>query len=210
MKTVLYFVRHGETQWNAKQIMQGHLDSHLTADGIRQAHRLGEKLREMQLDVLYSSDLGRARNTAAIISEYIDLPIILSPGLREKNGGIFQGITWAEVQRRYPVEHQAYHELGPDYVVPEGESWNQAKNRIVATIRGIIDSQAGKKLLVVTHGGLINIFFRHVLQIPPGAPRRFTIRNSSIHKVIADDGELWLDVMGDTGHLGKTGADEIF
>ena len=209
MKTVLYLVRHGETVWNIRQIMQGHLDSELTEKGIRQAHLLGKKLQSIPIDVVFSSDLGRASNTSDIIAEYLRIPVILSGGLREKNGGIFQGLTWQKAAEKYPKEYSDYRNSGSDYIVPDGESWEQATDRFVSTMRQIISSQRGKTVLVVSHGGLINGLLRYVLQIPLDAPRRFTVRNSSINRIFAEDDELWLDKMGDDGHLSEEGLDEI-
>lgn len=88
--TELILARHGETEWNTQKILQGHLDSPLTTKGIRQAHVLGKRIARIRLDHLYSSDLGRAYETAKIVATYCQKPIQLDPQLREKHLGIFQ------------------------------------------------------------------------------------------------------------------------
>ena len=210
MTAILYFVRHGETVWNKRQILQGHLDSDLTETGIKQTHQLGKRLKDFKLDRVYASDLGRASKTARIIADYLEMPVKMDTGLRERNLGIFQGLLWDETERRFPDEYWRYRNAGPDYRIPNGESWNEAEERIIGTIRHIAVKNDGQRALVVTHGGLMNILFRHVLQIPHGAPRRFTLKNSSISKLIITNGEWWLDILGDTHHLNGDGKDDIY
>jgi len=89
----LVIVRHGETEWNVQHKVMGQLDSPLTSKGIRQAKAIGDRLRRLKFTSLYSSDLGRAVQTANIIAEICEKKIIFDAELREWNMGIFEGLT---------------------------------------------------------------------------------------------------------------------
>src|SRR5262245_29104209 len=103
-RTQLIIVRHGQTQWNLKLIRQGHLDSGLTEKGIAQAKALGERLARESFTALYSSDLGRAVQTAQMIAAATGHEIITDPRLRERHLGIFQGLKGDELREKFPGE----------------------------------------------------------------------------------------------------------
>src|SRR5690349_7599240 len=100
----LFPVRHGETEWNVEGREIGQLDSALTLRGVQQAEALAQRLSELRIDALYSSDLGRAMRTAEIISLECGVPVVADPALRERHMGIFQGLTTDESRKRYPAE----------------------------------------------------------------------------------------------------------
>ena len=152
--TQLLIVRHGETVWNIQDRIQGHQDSDLTETGIAQAHALAERFREDSFSALYSSDLGRAYRTAEIIAAKTGHTIRPDPRLRERHLGIFQGLTWEEVERAYPAERDAYRAEGPDYIIPKGESTRQHIHRSISGIEEIARRHPGDTVLTVTHGGV--------------------------------------------------------
>ena len=137
--TTLLLVRHGETDWNAEGRLQGHTDTLLNDYGRRQAAALGEDLAGDGIDVVYSSDLARARETAEIVAGRLGLPVVLEPGLREKNWGSWEGLT--------PMERDA-----TEYV---GESNEDHRERTLRTLGAIAERHPGRRVLVVTHGGSI-------------------------------------------------------
>ena len=117
-------VRHGETEWNVADRMQGHLDSPLTERGHAQARAAAEAMRGKTFQALYSSDLGRALQTAAYLQEVTGLTIIQDARLREKHMGIFQNLTREEIETRHPeIKERVYRD--PEFVLPEGESIRQ-------------------------------------------------------------------------------------
>ena len=101
-RTQLIIVRHGQTEWNLKLIRQGHLDSPLTEMGLAQARALGERLALETFTALYSSDLGRAVQTAQLIAAATGHTIVTDPRLRERHLGIFQGLNGDELREKYP------------------------------------------------------------------------------------------------------------
>jgi probable phosphoglycerate mutase len=101
--TIVYLVRHGETMWNREKRLQGTLDSPLTVLGQAQGDALGLALREAAISRLYTSDLGRAVATARSVGGAVELPLRIEARLRERHYGIFQGLTWPEIQAQHPV-----------------------------------------------------------------------------------------------------------
>jgi broad specificity phosphatase PhoE len=136
--TTLLLVRHGETDWNAEGRLQGHTDRPLSDYGRRQAQRLAEELDGEELEAIYSSDLARARETALIVGERLDLPVELDPDLREKDWGTWEGLTAVERDR-------------VEFV---GESTEAHQDRILRALHRISERHpADRRVLVVTHGG---------------------------------------------------------
>jgi broad specificity phosphatase PhoE len=136
--TTLLLVRHGETDWNAEGRLQGQTDRPLSDFGRRQARGLADELHDEKLEAIYSSDLARARETAEIVGGRLGLPVVLDPGLREKDWGTWEGLTAIERDR-------------VEFV---GESTEAHEGRILAALRRIAERHPGDgRVLVVTHGG---------------------------------------------------------
>jgi broad specificity phosphatase PhoE len=136
--TTLLLVRHGETDWNAEGRLQGQTDRPLSDFGRRQARQLADEMADEELEAIYSSDLSRARETAAIVAERLGLPVVLDPDLREKDWGSWEGLTSVERDR-------------VEFV---GESTEEHRERILRALRRISERHPGDgRVLVVTHGG---------------------------------------------------------
>jgi 2,3-bisphosphoglycerate-dependent phosphoglycerate mutase len=207
-RTQLIIVRHGQTEWNIKGIRQGHLDSPLTAKGVIQAHALGERLASEKFSALYSSDLGRAMQTAEAIAERTGHRIFTDARLRERHLGVFQGLNAIEIAERYPEERRLLRTQGPDYVIPRGESMRQQVERNVAYLDELARKHAGETIVVVTHGGVVSGFFRHTLAIPLDAPRRFEFVNAGLNVFAHDEGYWMLLTWGDVSHLAPGATSE--
>jgi probable phosphoglycerate mutase len=200
--TQIFLVRHGETLWNSEGRIQGHLDSPLTQNGLAQANALAlHFFKSQNFAALYSSDLGRAYETARCISEKNGLPVLVDPRLRERNFGIFQGVVKRELKTKYPDESSYYKALDANYVIPGGESFKQLSERCINCLEELAQKYLGKRILVVAHGGVLVSLFKHTLGISPDAPRRFLSLNSSIN-VFSYQNKTWmLEVWGDLSHL---------
>ena len=148
-------IRHGETEWNAAGREQGQLDSPLTARGVKQASAIAERLKRYRFAALYSSDLGRALQTAEIVAQATGAGIAVDPGLRERNTGIFQGMTKAEMAERHPREYAAYSGDPYGYKIPGGESGQQRSERSVRVFNALADRHAEDTIVVITHGGFL-------------------------------------------------------
>src|SRR5205809_708167 len=110
-KTQVIIVRHGQTQWNLKLIRQGHLDSPLTEKGMAQAKALAQRLAQEKFNALYSSDLGRAVQTAEMIAAVTGHEIVTDARLRERNLGVFQGLNGDEIKEKFPEEYRFHRSL---------------------------------------------------------------------------------------------------
>jgi broad specificity phosphatase PhoE len=130
---MLIVVRHGETEWNVQHREIGQLDSPLTERGIRQAEAIGRRLRSFRIDHFYSSDLGRAVHTSEIIAEYnLGLKVQLDTGLRERNMGEFQGLSWDDIRERFPAKEEEYQRKGFSNLSPE----ERARRNVSIEVRG--------------------------------------------------------------------------
>lgn len=207
-RTQVIIVRHGQTEWNIKGIRQGHLDSPLTGRGLAQAKALGQRLAREKFSVLYSSDLGRAIETAREIVSVTGHQIVTDARLRERHLGIFQGLNADEINERYPEERRLMRTSGPGYVIPGGESMIQQVERNVAFLDSLAVRHAGETIVVVTHGGVVSGFFRHTLAIPLDAPRRFEFVNAGLNVFAHEDGNWLLLTWGDVSHLAPGAASE--
>jgi probable phosphoglycerate mutase len=200
-QTELVIIRHGETEWNIKKLIQGHFDSPLTTKGIEQAHILGKRIAMIRPDHIYSSDLGRAYETTRVITKYYKKPITVEKNLRERNLGIFQGYSWETIKTQFPKEFHEFVKADPDYRIPEGESYSQLIHRVLTVLHQIVSKHSYEKVLIITHGGIISSLFRHILSIPLSAPRRYKLKNTSINRVIVENDEWYIETFGDTSHL---------
>ncbi|MFO8007649.1 MAG: histidine phosphatase family protein [Candidatus Brocadiia bacterium] len=199
-------VRHGETVWNVQGKQQGHLDSDLTALGVRQAGAAADALAGEGFDAFYSSDLERAMQTARIIAERLDMEVRPEAGLRERHLGILQGLTMAQFEEEQPEHYARFRSREPDYVIPEGESIRQRYERSVQAAEAIARRHPGRRVLVVTHGGVLASFFRHALGLSLTEPRRFSLYNAAINRFSVADGQWRLESWGLTEHLRGLGT----
>src|SRR5262245_31004846 len=118
--TEILLIRHGETLWNREARMQGQNDSPLTETGLEQARKLARRLKTVAFTTLYSSDLGRAHQTARCIAEETGHEIVANEGLRERCFGIFEGLTNAEIQVKHPDHYVHFAAREPDFIMPGG------------------------------------------------------------------------------------------
>lgn len=200
--TKLIIIRHGETVWNVEGRKHGQLDSPLTALGIIQSKALAERLTEESFTTLYSSDLGRAVETAEYISEQINHEIIFDQRLRERNFGIFQGLTDEQVKEKYPLERDAHNADKINYVIPAGENLEQYSARVIGCLEDLAVTREGESIAVVTHGGVIDSWFRYIFDIPLDAPRKAKLWNASLNHIARSGETGWtLHTWGDVNHL---------
>jgi len=205
-QTELIVVRHGETVWNAQGRQQGQLDSDLSPLGRRQAQAIADRLAAEKFEDLYSSDLGRAYRTAECIARKTGHQITTDRRLRERNMGIFEGLTISEIHQQYPDEYRRFLSGDPDYVIPGGESARQRHDRTTRCVDEIAPRYLGRSLVIVAHGGVLSGFFRHAVGIPLSVPRRYKLFNASINTFFIEDGTWTLATWGDIQHLTQIGT----
>lgn len=195
--TRISIVRHGETEWNLLDKMQGINDSPLTQKGIDHARALGKKIADIKFSKIYSSDLGRARNTADYINESLGLEIVDDIRLRERDMGIFEGHDWAYIKENYPEEFRKSVSDDVEYRIPEGQSKQEYVDMITDFMAYVAEKHQGENILVVTHRGWVDFFTRIVLGISVNARRCFKVGNTSFNVFACEKGRWVLERFGD-------------
>ena len=191
MLTRLCLVRHGETAWNAERRLQGHTDIPLNAHGIAQAQATAASLAGERFDAAYSSDLARARQTAEAIAGRCLLTPAFDERLRERHYGAFQSLTYDEARARFPDDYHRFETRDPDFALSEGgESLIEFAERVRSTLEAIAGRHRGGSVLIVTHGGVLDIVHRLATGMHLQAPRDFGIPNAALNW-IAWDGTAW-------------------
>ena len=185
--TELILIRHGETDWNRELRFQGHIDVPLNDMGHEQARRLGLRLAGEPVQQLVSSDLMRAQQTAAPAARQLELEIVTTVSLREQHFGVVEGMRADEIQTLHPRAWEDWLQFREDHAMPEGESPRQFHARIIEALGRIAMAHAGQKLLVVTHGGVLDMVWRTVRGLGLNGPRQSDIPNAGFNRIrIAD------------------------
>lgn len=201
MTTRFIVVRHGETAWNIASRIQGQGDSPLTPKGEAQAEAIATRLARERFDVLVSSDLGRALQTAQRIAAACGHAIVTDRRLRERNFGQGEGLTYDEVDGRWPNAFSRVRESDPDFAIPGGESRRQFHERVREAFVALEREHRGKRLTVVAHGGVLAALYRHVHDIPLARPHAVPIANAA-YNAVAFEAEAWtLEAWDDVDHL---------
>ena len=199
--TELILIRHGETAWNADQRIQGHTDIALNRNGLAQAAAIGKRFENDALDVLISSDLQRAMQTMAPIAEGRNLPVLPDQRLRERHLGILQGKSREQAQRDMPRVYDVFRSRLPDAELEGGESLNTFAARVIDVLGELTETHRNKRIVAVTHGGVLDIAYRHATGTTLEAARTFTIHNASINTFRVEGSRLVLVDWGDISHL---------
>jgi probable phosphoglycerate mutase len=190
----LAVVRHGETDLNAVGSFQGQVDPPLNARGHEQARALAERLRGERFDALVCSDLLRARQTARPLAEVLGLDVMLEPLLREQAFGAIDGLPVAEVQARLPQVWARFVQFVPDEAVADGaESYAAFAQRVGRALEHLArrHPRPGARLLVVAHGGVLDVLYRRALGLPLAGPRRCPIPHTGVNRLtLAPGGRL--------------------
>ena len=199
-ETEIILIRHGETEWNSQQRMQGHSNSDLSSVGQAQIQALGQWMKNVPFDLIYSSDSLRAKQTAEAITQFSGHELKIDLRLREKNLGVFEGLTSEEARERHPEVFRLFKTAGSKYVIDEGESTQQLQDRALEIVDEIRIKHPEERVLLVTHGGFIRVVMKHSLGLSLETPTRFLIRNTGVFRLVWED--KWLvSQMGGVSHL---------
>ena len=197
----LCIVRHGETAWNAEGRVQGQLDIPLSPTGHAQARALAQVLAQERFDVVYSSDLTRVRQTAEPLLQLLRKKVHLDERLRERHYGIFQGVTYSEVRERFVDDWLRFKNKDPDYDFQTGESLRTFEQRCLSLFRELLEEEKGKDVLVFSHGGVLEILYRHATGRGLSTPRDFEIPNAALNRLEHAGGAWKVWCWADVAHL---------
>ena len=184
MKTTIYMIRHGETNWNKEKRFQGQIDIPLNDLGKSQAINLANRLvkENLSIDAIYSSDLKRAVETAEGIAANNNLKVIVHTGLRERHFGILEGKKFEDLHQDYPGIHMGNLEQFGSLNV---ESFQLLQTRMFSTIKELCNRHMGQNIAIVSHGAAINSFLHHISNGEIGTGKT-KISNTSLTMVVYD------------------------
>src|SRR5882757_5222708 len=205
--TELILVRHGETAWNLEGRMQGHLDVPLNPLGLLQAEAICKRFASERLDAIYSSDLERALKTVQPLAQH-GVTIEREPRLRERHYGVLQGLTSNEAAALHGPLWDKYRARHPDVVLAGGETLREFSQRVIDVISELGRRHRGQRVLLATHGGVLDVAYRHATAMPLDGPRNFPIRNASVNVLLHRDQHWQVANWGDVSHLPVQALDD--
>lgn len=194
-------MRHGRTAWNAAQRIQGHTDIPLDEIGLEQARSVGRAFAGEAIAAVYTSDLARARQTAEPIAAASGAPLVPLPALRERAFGAFEGVSFAELDTLHPEQAARWRAREPDFAPEGGESLRQFGQRIVEAASAVAARHAGEAIVLVAHGGVLDMLYRAATGLALDAPRSWTLANAAIQRVLHHGGRFTLLAWDDRAHL---------
>ncbi|HIH31890.1 TPA: histidine phosphatase family protein [Candidatus Woesearchaeota archaeon] len=189
MKTRLIIVRHGETDSNKEGRLDGQHETMLTPNGIKQANALSERLSKEEINLIVSSPLKRAQDTANIIRKHHKLEIKTIPEFIEIDCGICTLMKRDEVITKYPELHKGWINL-TDPKFPRGENLKDVEKRAIPKLKEIINKNMGKTILLVGHGSLNIGIIGHYLRIPYGLRFKIGQGNCCINELVIEDDDF--------------------
>ncbi len=203
--TRILAIRHGETAWNVDTRIQGQLDIGLNDTGRWQAQRTAQALAHEDIAAVYSSDLSRAFETAQTIANALSarsaLQVVPHLGLRERHFGHFQGKTWAEIETHWPDDARLWRQRDPAWSPVEGESLLQLRERIAQCVHELAHQHTGEQIVLVAHGGVMDVLYRLATGQSTQAPRTWHLGNAAINRLLWTPQGLSLVGWGDVSHF---------
>lgn len=187
MTTKIFLIRHGATFWNHEHRYQGHTDIELNREGIKQAQALKKRFSTETLDAIYSSDLQRALRTAEIINETHNLSVQICPALKEINFGAWEGLTYQDIEKRYPQHLKIWLEKPYLLHIPQGESFYMVRDRATEAIKAIAGKYPNGSVAVVSHGVTIAAVLCGVQDIQLDKIQDYKNKNASVSILTIDN-----------------------
>ena len=201
MTNTIYLVRHGQTNWNILGKTQGHGNSNLTEKGINQAKDLAESMIKYPIDYIYSSDLGRAVETAEIIANKFDKEVITTPALREMGFGEWEGLLIKEIQENYADIYKTWRNQPHLAEIPGGETLQIIKERTDKFLQELNEKYDGKHIVLVTHSVTARVILLSVLNSAMENIYRINQGNTALNVIEFRDYGPDVIKMNDTSHI---------
>jgi probable phosphoglycerate mutase len=206
--TRIIAIRHGETAWNVDTRIQGQLDIGLNETGRQQARRVARALASESIQAIYASDLLRAWDTAHAIASTTGGALQAHEGLRERSFGVFQGKTFTEIEATWPDQAQCWRKRDPQWAPEGGESLADLQQRINRTANELAARHLGEQIVLVAHGGVLDMLYRAATGQDLQAPRSWEVGNAAINRLLWTPERLTLVGWSDKRHLDDETLDE--
>ena len=211
--TEILLIRHGETDWNRVRRMQGHIDIALNNHGRQQARALALALAGEKPDVIYASDLQRARDTAQAVADAHAMQVEIDSALRERCYGAFEGLMYDEISQRFPSAFEQWRARDPHARFPEGERKAETAQefyaRSVDAVTKLAQRHSGEKILILTHGGVLDCLYRAAHSMSISAERAFDMKNAAINRLRWDGQQMHVVLWAEIAHLDALSLDEL-
>ncbi|MFH1199235.1 MAG: histidine phosphatase family protein [Candidatus Omnitrophota bacterium] len=197
MPTKLILIRHGQTQWNLKKKYCGFADIGLNATGKQQAKKLQKRLKNQVIDKIYVSDRKRAIQSAKILFKERKIKIV--PGLKEMNFGIFEGLTYKQIIKKYGKLYSKWLNKPYSITLPKGEGLKGLEKRVAKAIKKIVSLNKNKTMAIVCHGGVTSAFLNYILKTKDFWGR---VTDSTSLTIVEITNNKWKIILfNDTAHL---------
>ncbi len=201
--TKIYLVRHGSTEWNEKRIWQGVVDTELSTNGIEEVEKMAEFFKNKQVDVIFSSPMRRAYQTANIIASktaYGSEEIIVDNRLRECEIKLWNGKTNEEIDQLYAAQfHEWFTNLSSD--VSGVESLESVQRRMYDFLKDVIVHFTNKNVIIVSHAIALRMLISKILNLMPPDHLNFALDNASVSSLISNDGRVKVNFLNYTCDL---------
>lgn len=197
----LCIVRHGETAWNRDLRFQGQANVPLNTQGLAQAERVAEALAREPAHRILSSDLDRAVQTAMPLALRFGSVPRPHRGWREQSFGIFEGLTAAAIRERFPELWAEWVRHDADFAIPGGESPRQVQQRLLTTLQALDQQHDGERLIIFTHGAVLDVLWRTAHGESLSGPRQCAIPNGGVNRLRWQRGQLSVHSWAETDHL---------
>ena len=200
--TRIILIRHGETLWDIEKRAIGHLDIPLSDLGKKQSIAIAGRLKDIPFTHLYSSDLGRAIQTAKYISEICNVDIKIDPDLREINiNKVNACIQYNQKQNEGSADYQNKIENKLDCITPNSETHRQRQDRIINVMNSLAHIHANETIVVVSHSSILKGFLEFVIGLESNCESRFPNNNAAFNSFIKEVGTWSLEMWGELEHL---------
>jgi probable phosphoglycerate mutase len=206
MPTKIILIRHGETNWNAEGRIQGHLPVPLNRRGLAQAAAVADRMKNVTVDAVYSSDLLRAHQTAEAIARLDGHEIHDDARLREWDLGMLSGLLRTEAERDHPQAARIYREYLVEAPIPGGESIRQRFERVTEAVEEIAGRHDGQRVLIVTHGGPLGDCYRRAVGKGVEERMKIDLLNASVNRIRIEEGRWELEAWAQVSHLEAIGS----
>ena len=199
--STIYLIRHGETNWNLEERFQGITNTELTENGIEQGQKLANRLKETEIENIYTSPLDRARITAEFIGDKTNNAVIISDDFKEVCFGDWEGLTTSEIFNKYKWSKDWF--INPtQYQIPNADNLDEEKNRLKEKLIEIAESNKSKKPnIIVSHAGIIRLSILGAMDLPLSYYWRLMFGNTSLNILEYNEGRFLLKCLNDTSHL---------
>jgi len=199
--TTIYLIRHGQTAWNKEEIFRGRTDISLNEVGIREAELVGESLKGMDIHVIYSSPLSRARETARRIAQFFNLKVQPLEGIIDMSFGKWEGRPLREVQIHDRELYRQWREQPHLVKLPGGESLDEVRVRAMAALEEVVQYHHGKNLVLVSHRVVNKVILCGILGVDNSHFWQISQDAAAINRIQYQEGRYVLSLLNETCHL---------